>query len=695
MGNLLETSTLQQILIVITLLGCTLLVWYIFRLRRGTLERQLLTAFILIAMLSLIPVTLIGIWLLQITTTQQAGQLFTTMAVANSRRLGEELQRELNALQLLSSEQVIFDRITATSETELAILSPLARIELLQEREKAWQQRPFADTLTNSASQRIAAFNDAHLMHSQIMIIDRYGGLVAATGFPPTHYYYANQPWWQPIQSIMAPQTIAIEPAPNTTTALTQQLRVTQLIQPQFTTVVRGVLQSYINLPQLESLSDATLPENGGEIAIVGANGNILYSSNPDRLTNGVNTITNWQTLDNHQTNWGRRTDENGESVIYSITPLILSAPNTNLSNLNLHIYIQQNYDQALANVRRLTNIALMGGLLAITMAFTAANIITRRLVRPIATLTDATTAIANGDLTRTVTPSGPEELLQLAYAFNEMTRRLNQTLIDLEWEIGERQQIEEQLKKYTAELERSNRELQDFAYAASHDLQEPLRKIQAFGGRLQNKYATQLDERGLDYLNRMIDASDRMQTLIINLLAYSRITTKAQPFEPVNLNQLVQDVLRDLEVRIAEVQATISVDPLPAIEADPTQMRQLFQNLLSNALKFHHPDVSPIIHITAVSNPTTNSCHIQIADNGIGFDPIYAERIFALFQRLHGRTEYAGTGIGLAVCRKIVERHQGTITAAGRPQAGATFTITLPIQQTSPANRQPLDPPK
>jgi len=253
--------------------------------------------------------------------------------------------------------------------------------------------------------------------------------------------------------------------------------------------------------------------------------------------------------------------------------------------------------------------------------------------------------------------------------------------------DITARKQAEQSLKAYAAELERSNRELEDFAYVASHDLQEPLRKIQAFGDRLAQRYNDILDERGRDYLARMQNAAARMQVLIQDLLTFSRVTTKAQPFAPVNLNLVVKNVLSDLETYIEEVAGQVHVDNLPTIEADPTQMRQLFQNVISNALKFHRPDAPPVVKIQSgeVVAARPPACRIIVTDNGIGFEEAYRERIFGVFQRLHSRNVYPGTGVGLAVCRKIANRHNGTITAVSRPGQGAEFIITLPVQQNNP----------
>ena len=280
-------------------------------------------------------------------------------------------------------------------------------------------------------------------------------------------------------------------------------------------------------------------------------------------------------------------------------------------------------------------------------------------------------------------------------------------TLADLEFltSVGsqiaitiERQRAQDHLGRTAAMLTQSNRELQDFASVASHDLQEPLRKIQAFGDRLRQKCDGQLSEAGSDYLARMLNAASRMQTLINDLLTFSRVTTKAQPFSKVDLNVIARDVLSDLEVRIEQTGGSVEVSDLPVIDADPLQMRQLFQNLIANALKFRKLNEPSIVKIFAdcdsqIAEGATwalanaEMWQISVTDNGIGFDEKYLDRIFTVFQRLHGRNAYEGTGVGLAVCRRIVERHNGSITARSKPGQGATFIVKLPSTQRKGTN--------
>jgi PAS domain S-box-containing protein len=268
--------------------------------------------------------------------------------------------------------------------------------------------------------------------------------------------------------------------------------------------------------------------------------------------------------------------------------------------------------------------------------------------------------------------------------------------------DVTSRRKAEQALEEKALELARSNAELEQFAFVASHDLQEPLRKILAFGDRLKTKCdAAQLAD-GRDFLERMQNAAARMQTLINDLLTFSRVISRAQPFVPVNLDVITKEVLNDLEVRIEKSKAKVDVGELPTIDGDPTQLRQLIQNLVSNALKFQSPGASPVVRIQAKAittsdarghttfvtkngNDASNACdayEITVEDNGIGFDEKYLEKMFAVFQRLHGRQEYEGTGIGLAVCRRIVDRHGGMITAKGKPGEGACFIIRLPARQ-------------
>jgi PAS domain S-box-containing protein len=271
----------------------------------------------------------------------------------------------------------------------------------------------------------------------------------------------------------------------------------------------------------------------------------------------------------------------------------------------------------------------------------------------------------------------------------NEFLRFIGNTV-----DVTEMKVYEQDLKYKIEELNRSNQDLEQFAYIASHDLQEPLRKIMAFGDRLNTKYGEELGPDGQFYLSRMLDAASRMKILMENLLSYSRVSTKTEPFELVDLGLTIESILSDLEMKIQDVDAQITMMPMPTLNALPTQMQQLFQNLITNALKFVKQNEKPVISIEAyeadlkeislLGIPFKNSKYykIVISDNGIGFDAEYAEKIFLIFQRLHGRSEFEGTGLGLAICKKIVDNHHGYIVAKSEKNKGATFTVYLPDEE-------------
>ena len=245
--------------------------------------------------------------------------------------------------------------------------------------------------------------------------------------------------------------------------------------------------------------------------------------------------------------------------------------------------------------------------------------------------------------------------------------------------DVTARKESEKALESKTSELARSNAELQQFASAASHDLMEPLRKVAAFGDLLRKRAGDKLDETSLEFLGRMQGASVRMSKLIDDLLQYSRVFGDTRPFQVVDLTQTAREVASDLERAIDAAGAVVEIGQLPTIEAHPFQMRQLFQNLIANAIKFRRQGVPPRIKIFRKEGAAEGYEQLVIEDNGIGFEEKYAEKIFQPFLRLHTRQEYEGTGLGLAICRRILMRHGGCICATGRPGEGSTFVITIP----------------
>jgi len=251
--------------------------------------------------------------------------------------------------------------------------------------------------------------------------------------------------------------------------------------------------------------------------------------------------------------------------------------------------------------------------------------------------------------------------------------------------EITELKRIERERERFAKRLQASNQELEEFAFVASHDLREPLRKVMSFGRLIESRFAEDVPEKARDYLTRMVGATERMDRLVNDLLTYSRITRSERERTPVRLGETVETVVSDMETLIGEQDAVVHIGTLPEIVADPSQIYQLFQNLIGNAIKYRHPERAP--HVTIGGEVADNEARIHVRDNGIGFPSEQAKRIFKIFQRLHGRGVYEGSGIGLAVCKKIMSQHNGKITTESKPGEGSVFTVIFPRAQKGEAD--------
>lgn len=287
------------------------------------------------------------------------------------------------------------------------------------------------------------------------------------------------------------------------------------------------------------------------------------------------------------------------------------------------------------------------------------------------------------------VRKDGSEFPIEISLSPIETEQGLNATAAIRD--ITERRLAERKMQRYLEKIEQSNRDLEQFAHVASHDLREPLRKIRTFCDRLETKNGMHLNDDGREYLRRMKGAADRMSLLMENLLEYSRLTVQRKPFEPIMLNEIVHEVISDLETIIEEKHAKIIVEDLPVIHADTYQMRRLFQNLISNALKFHHEGESPVVRISAEKklwqseeDALINGEYVDITveDEGIGISKDHQKKIFGMFQRLHNRTEYEGTGVGLAICERIINQHNGEIKIDSNEGEGSRFIVSLPAKQ-------------
>ncbi|NJP44057.1 histidine kinase [Streptomyces sp. PRB2-1] len=316
---------------------------------------------------------------------------------------------------------------------------------------------------------------------------------------------------------------------------------------------------------------------------------------------------------------------------------------------------------------------AIFSAIAAVILVLTAGVVtgLRRGVSRPLEQVSSDVRLVADGMFDHPVTPTGPADMRQLAGDVESMRRRL---VHELAFSDAARLQLDEQ----ATELRRSNAELEQFAYVASHDLQEPLRKVASFCQLLQRRYADQLDDRAGQYIGFAVDGANRMQTLINDLLAFSRVGRLHTELASVDLEKLYARTADVLSVAVEESGAELTHDPLPTITGDATQLGMLLQNLLSNALKFRSPDRPPRIHLSARADDD-GLWHFAVADNGIGISPEFAEQVFVIFQRLHTREAYPGNGIGLALCKKIVEFHGGTIAVDPAHSPGTRIAFTLP----------------
>ncbi|MEU2037226.1 sensor histidine kinase [Nocardia niwae] len=336
--------------------------------------------------------------------------------------------------------------------------------------------------------------------------------------------------------------------------------------------------------------------------------------------------------------------------------------------------------EDELAHTRAVRDAVLAGLVIAFLLTGVLLTVLIRRLiVRPLGSLTDASLRVAGGDFDHHIDAHGPADLATVANAVESMRRRI---VAELESSRAQEATLAEQktdLDLQAVELRRSNAELEQFAYVASHDLQEPLRKVASFCQLLEKRYGDKLDERGKQYIDFAVDGAKRMQVLINDLLTFSRVGRITDRTEPTGLGQSLDKALTNLSAVIEDTATCIRrPDELPEIVGDPTLLTMLWQNLIANAIKFREPDRAPEIEITCESAEDGSGWLLSVSDNGIGIAPEFAEKVFVIFQRLHNREEYSGTGIGLAVCKKIVEYHGGRIWIDTDYTAGARFYFTL-----------------
>jgi signal transduction histidine kinase len=346
--------------------------------------------------------------------------------------------------------------------------------------------------------------------------------------------------------------------------------------------------------------------------------------------------------------------------------------------------------DQIRATQRAVVTLLVLAGVVMIVAGLALALLLRQLVTRPVVTLAGEVRRVARGEYEREIASGGPPEVARLARDINAMRQQI---VADLGTVRQARLQLEEAnqlLEQQAEELTRSNRDLEQFAYVASHDLQEPLRKVASFCQLLQRRYSGQLDERADQYIAFAVDGAQRMQRLINDLLAFSRIGRITSGFSDIDLDRVVADAAAQLNWRSEQVDGGITWSGLPTVRGEEPLLSALFANLISNSLKFRHPDRPPRVHVEA--ERIGDEWHISCADNGIGIEPEYADKVFVIFQRLHPKNEYPGTGIGLAIAKKIIEYHGGRIWLDTQAREGTVIQFALPAitTRTAPAGDSP-----
>ncbi|NQT18200.1 MAG: HAMP domain-containing protein [Planctomycetes bacterium] len=621
-------------------------------------------------------------------TVAFAGYVLDTIDTTIGERI-EDIQVQATVLEM--------SELLAKSNKEFEQMDDVAGY--VQQQDQEWTSAPrgtltpfMKDIIDNSLSRELQAKakfyegKHGHSLFAAAFVTNRFGVVVAAAQ-RTSDYRQDDEQWWQCARA----NGVYVGDIGYDESAETYAICIAIRVNDEEGRFI-GVKKAELSIQQfVEIVSEMRSRKLGRGFSasnywLLTKEGNVIYSTRdhntlepaPDYLSH----LRVCSMSDEHADSSGENADEGAVSCYTDANEDALvvctrSRGHGDFKGLGWLLLVKHDAKDVFAPVnslrRRISCLSLAVTIIGLVIGFVVASPIGGRITG----LRNATVEISNGNLDARVDASGKDEISELAKCFNRMA--------------GQVKESTQALRARTAALERSNSELQAFAHVASHDLQEPLRKVEAFGTRLKDKCGDALDDRGRDYLERMQDAVRRMRTLINDLLTFSRVTSKAQPFRQVDLKKIAHEVLSDLEVRIEETGGKVEVGGLPTIDADPMQMRQLLQNLIGNALKFHRDEEPPIVKVDAqpidaqeqlTSTFSDGGYRISVSDNGIGFDEKYSDRIFGVFQRLHGRGEFEGSGMGLAVVRKIVDRHGGAVTVDSAPGKGCTFNVLMPAVQ-------------
>ncbi|MFA5292365.1 MAG: ATP-binding protein [Phycisphaerae bacterium] len=446
------------------------------------------------------------------------------------------------------------------------------------------------------------------------------------------------------------------------------------------------VLIAEVNLKFMWDLVASMKVGDNGLAYVVDRQGNLIAFGDISRVLKGENLLYLAEVAEfiaNEDS-----FDRNSARLSKGIRNTYIAATHVPLGTPDWAVVVESPILEAYGSILASFKLTLWTVLLSFALAIMAGIYLSKRITKPIIHLRDAAEKIGQGRMNIKIETQSQNEIGQLTESLNQMVEDLNRTTVSrdaLMEEVAERKHAEQALKETADKLEQVNQELKNFVYVASHDLREPLRKISAFAQLLERSLADKLDDNDSENLKFMIDGATRMTQMIDGLLSYSRVSTKTREFETVRLDTVIHELEKfELSVLLEETHAILNVpEPLPSIKADSVQMRQLLQNLIANGIKYQTRGNIPEITITAETLPD-EMVRIKVSDNGIGIKAESLGLLFTMFKRLHSRDEYEGTGIGLAVCKKIVERHGGQIGLESKFGRGSTFWFTVPAAKSA-----------